>query len=225
MTKRLLPLCFVALVGGLVFGACSDSSGGSNVVVKAGDSSCEPAKTDLAAGKTTFTAKNEGSDVTELYVLAAGDQIKGEVENVAPGTSRDLTVDLAAGDYTLQCKPGQKGDGIRTKITVSGAGGSAAATTGREVVIDGKEYSFEGADQIHGVKGETVALELKNDGTIDHEMEVFGPDGASLGEVGPTKAGAEGKVTISFDKSGTYVLKCGIEDHETKGMVASFTVS
>ena len=119
MTNRLLPLCFLALVGGLVFGACSDSGGGSNVVVKAGNTSCEPAKTDLSAGKITFTAKNEGSDVTELYVLAQGDQIKGEVENVAPGTSRDLTVDLTAGDYTLQCKPGQKGDGIRTKITVT----------------------------------------------------------------------------------------------------------
>ena len=227
MTHRLAPLCFVALAGGLLFGACSDS-GGSKVVVKAGDSSCEPAKTDLAAGKITFTAKNEGSDVTELYVLAEGDQIRGEVENVAPGTSRDLSVDLTAGDYTLQCKPGQQGDGIRTKITVTGAGGSSSSSSsaaGRTVKITGKEYSFAGADQIHGVKGETVALELENEGTIEHEMEVFGPDGAALGEVGPTKAGADGTVTVTFADSGTYVLKCGIEDHETRGMTASFTVS
>jgi uncharacterized cupredoxin-like copper-binding protein len=224
MTHRFASLCFVALAGGLLFGACSDS-GGSKVVVRAGDSSCEPAKTDLAAGKITFTAKNEGSDVTELYVLAEGDQIRGEVENVAPGTSRDLSVDLTAGEYTLQCKPGQQGDGIRTKITVTGSGGSAAKEASREIEIDAKEYSYSGADQIHGVKGETVKLELKNEGTVEHEMEVFGPNGEDLGEVGPTKAGAQGNVTITFDKSGTYVLKCGIEDHETKGMKASFTVS
>jgi uncharacterized cupredoxin-like copper-binding protein len=93
------------------------------------------------------------------------------------------------------------------------------------VKITGKEYSFAGADQIHGVKGETVALELENEGTIEHEMEVFGPDGAALGEVGPTKAGADGTVTVTFAASGAYVLTCGIEDHESKGMTASFTVS
>jgi uncharacterized cupredoxin-like copper-binding protein len=224
MTHRLIPLCFVALVGGLLFGACSDS-GGSKVVVKSGDSTCEPAKTELAAGKITFTAKNEGSDVTELYVLAEGDQIRGEVENVAPGTSRDLSVDLTAGDYTLQCKPGQQGDGIRTKITVTGSGGSSSSAAGRTVKITGKEYAFTGADQIHGVKGETVALELENEGTIEHEMEVFGPDGAALGEVGPTKAGADGTVTVTFAAGGTYVLTCGIEDHESRGRTASFTVA
>ena len=225
MTNPLLPLCFAALVGGLGMAACSDSGGGNAIVVKAGDASCVPEKTEIAAGKITFTAKNEGKDVTELYVLAEGDQIRGEVENVAPGTSRDLNVDLTAGDYTLNCKPGQTGDGIRTEIKVTGSGGTAAKTAGREVEIGGKEYSFEGADTIKAVKGETLLLELKNEGAIEHEMEVLGPDGAALGEVGPTKPGAEGKVTITFDTSGTYVLKCGIEDHEIKGMTASFTVS
>jgi uncharacterized cupredoxin-like copper-binding protein len=225
VTNRILPLCFAALVGGLGMAACSDSGGGSSVVVKAGDSSCVPEKTEIAAGKITFTAKNEGNDVTELYVLAEGDQIRGEVENVAPGTSRDLNVDLTAGDYTLNCKPGQTGDGIRTAIKVTGSGGTAQKAAGRQVEIASKEYSFSGADQIKGAKGETVLLELKNEGTIEHEMEVFGPGGDALGEVGPTKAGDEGKVTITFDESGTYVLKCGIEDHETKGMKASFTVS
>jgi iron uptake system component EfeO len=225
VTNRLLPLCFAALVGGLAMAACSDSGDGPSIVVKAGDSSCVPEKTEIAAGKITFTAKNEGNDVTELYVLGEGDQIRGEVENVAPGTSRDLHVDLTAGDYTLNCKPGQTGDGIRTAIKVTGSGGTATKAASRQVEIVGKEYSFEGADKVHPAKGETITLELKNEGTIEHEMEVFGPDGDALGEVGPTKAGAEGKVTITFDEAGAYVLKCGIEDHESRGMTASFTVS
>jgi uncharacterized cupredoxin-like copper-binding protein len=54
---------------------------------------------------------------------------------------------------------------------------------------------------------------------------VFGPDGEELGEVPPTKPGEEGKVTVTFDKTGTYVLKCGIADHAARGLTASFTVS
>jgi uncharacterized cupredoxin-like copper-binding protein len=221
---KLVPLCFVALAGGLGAGACSGSASASTIVVKANDSSCVPAKTELPAGKITLSAKNEGSDVTELYVLGDGDQVRGEVENVAPGTSRDLTVDLAAGEYTLQCKPGQKGDGIRTKVTVTGAGGSASKAADRTVEILASDYTFTGVDTVHAAKGETIALALKNQGTVEHEMEVFSPDGNAINEVGPTKPGAAGTVTITFDKGGTYVLKCGIEDHEQRGMVSSLIV-
>ena len=76
--------------------------------------SVEVARTDLDAGTSTFAVKNDGDDVTEVYVYADGDEVKGEVENIGPGTSRDLDVDLTAGEYEVACKPGMKGDGIRT---------------------------------------------------------------------------------------------------------------
>jgi iron uptake system component EfeO len=37
-----------------------------------------------------------------------------------------VTVELPAGSYTLQCKPGMTGDGIRTPLTVTAASGAAA---------------------------------------------------------------------------------------------------
>ena len=37
----------------------------------------------------------------------------GEVENIAPGLSRDLHVELPAGTYETACKPGMIGKGIR----------------------------------------------------------------------------------------------------------------
>jgi iron uptake system component EfeO len=44
----------------------------------------------------------------------------GEVENIGPGLSRNLVVDLEKGTYEGACKPGMVGDGIRQKLTVTG---------------------------------------------------------------------------------------------------------
>jgi iron uptake system component EfeO len=45
---------------------------------------------------------------------------------VAPGVSARVTVELPAGSYTLQCKPGMTGDGIKAPLTVTAAQGAAA---------------------------------------------------------------------------------------------------
>lgn len=83
------------------------------ISVKATDTVCEVARTENGAGTVTFTVKNEGSKVTEFYVYAAGDRVMGEVENIAPGLTRELKVELAAGTYETACKPGMIGKGIR----------------------------------------------------------------------------------------------------------------
>ncbi|MEY2566576.1 MAG: iron uptake system component EfeO [Actinomycetota bacterium] len=112
---------FAATIGLLLLGAaCSSNKAGATAVVST-DSKCTPEKTTFDAGKITFEVRNEGKKVTELYVYSDGDKIEGEVENVGPGTSRLVTVDLRGGKFELACKPGQTGRGIRTPITVKGA--------------------------------------------------------------------------------------------------------
>jgi iron uptake system component EfeO len=102
-------------------GGSGDSNGGADVIdVTAGDESCEVSDTELDAGLHTFEVTNEGSDVTEFYVYAEGDRILQEVENIGPGLTRELRVELPAGTYEGTCKPGMIGDGIRTDIEVSG---------------------------------------------------------------------------------------------------------
>lgn len=97
-----------------------DAGGGTEVTVTGTKDACTPAQTQLAAGKTTFVFKNEAPDVNELYVLDANDKVLKEVENVTTGASRKLTVTLEAGkSYKLNCKPGQKGAGVVTPITVA----------------------------------------------------------------------------------------------------------
>jgi iron uptake system component EfeO len=111
----------VMTIATLSLTACADdpkASGG--LTVDATDSTCKVSQTDLKAGPSTFKVTNKGSKVTEFYVYAEGDRIMGEVENIGPGLSRNLVVDLPKGTYEGACKPGMVGDGIRQKITVTG---------------------------------------------------------------------------------------------------------
>jgi iron uptake system component EfeO len=115
----------VALAG--LGAGCGDASGtgasrsGDTIAVDAGETTCEVAATRLPAGRHTFAVSNSASQVTEVYVYASGDRVVGEVENIGPGTTRDLTVDLTAGAYEIACKPGMAGDGNRTALTVTDA--------------------------------------------------------------------------------------------------------
>ena len=110
----------------LVFGlaACGgdddegDAGGGVEVAITGTDKECTPAATDLAAGKTTFVFTNKAGDVSELYIYS-GSKVVKEVENVITGATKKLTINLETGKtYKLVCKPGQKGDGISTEVTV-----------------------------------------------------------------------------------------------------------
>jgi iron uptake system component EfeO len=112
--------------------ACSSTSGGGDtsaqasgkpgkITVAATDTDCKVSAADLPAGTSTFSITNNGSKVTEFYVYAAGDRIMGEVENIVPGLTREVLVELPAGAYEAACKPGMIGKGIRNPLKVSGA--------------------------------------------------------------------------------------------------------
>lgn len=119
------------VVAAVLMAGCGSSSKGSDtnspaadsggaVAIKAGDKNCDVARVALPAGRHTFVVSNTASQVTEVYVYAAGDRIMGEVENVGPSTKRNLIVDLPAGDYEVACKPGMVGNGNRTALKVTG---------------------------------------------------------------------------------------------------------
>jgi iron uptake system component EfeO len=123
------PLAATALLVAGCSSSSKDASSGSTaggsttgpIAVKAGDKNCDVADTTLEAGRHTFQVSNTASQVTEVYVYAAGDRIMGEVENIGPATKRNLIVDLPAGSYQVACKPGMVGNGNRTALTVTGA--------------------------------------------------------------------------------------------------------
>jgi iron uptake system component EfeO len=114
----------VALTAALGLSACvknSESADDAIEVISTADG-CEVSAAKAGSGTITFDVTNDGDKITEFYLLDSEKlRIIGEVENIAPGTSRDLTVQAQPGDYFTECKPGMVGDGIgNAEFTVTG---------------------------------------------------------------------------------------------------------
>ncbi|GAA3527182.1 hypothetical protein AFL01nite_03950 [Aeromicrobium flavum] len=114
----------VALTATLGLSACvkNSESGDDAIKVTSTADGCEVSTAKADSGTITFDVTNDGDKITEFYVLDSNKlRIVGEVENIAPGTSRDLTVQAQPGEYFTECKPGMVGDGIgNAKFTVTG---------------------------------------------------------------------------------------------------------
>jgi iron uptake system component EfeO len=116
------------------------------VTVRGTDTACEVGRTRLAAGRQTFSTTNAGAKAMELYVYAAGGRVVSELHNVDPGDTEHLTVELAAGQYEIACKPGRQGDGIRQKITVTGGLAASADPRLTKAVEDYRAYVRQQVD-------------------------------------------------------------------------------
>lgn len=112
-------LAAVALAGCV---AKADVAASDALSVESTDSACTVSANAATSGTLSFDVTNASSDVTEFYLLADdGLRIVGEVENIAPGASRTLTVVAQPGNYFTLCKPGMVGEGVgRAAFTVSG---------------------------------------------------------------------------------------------------------
>ena len=101
------------------------SAGTSAIDVESSATECKLASTTAPSGTLTFKVKNTGDDVTEFYLLGEDElRVVSEVENVGPGLTRDLVVQVPAGTYHTACKPGMVGEGIKAAFTVTDSGAS-----------------------------------------------------------------------------------------------------
>ncbi len=64
-------------------------------------------------------ARHGGATDPPGLVGAAVVAVLAEVENVGPGTTRELVVNVPPGTYVGSCVPGMSGDGFRTSLTVT----------------------------------------------------------------------------------------------------------
>lgn len=120
----------LAVGGALVLTGCEpNDAGDGTIAVTSTDDSCDVAAQEAPAGTLKFSVTNDGSKVTEFYLLGEdGLRIIGEVENIAPGLERTLTVTAPEGKYFTACKPGMVGDGLRGDFTVTkGTGGQSVS--------------------------------------------------------------------------------------------------
>ncbi|MEV0561178.1 iron uptake system protein EfeO [Dactylosporangium sp. NPDC050588] len=167
MRKSALIAVSAGAAAALSLAGCGDSkdgakaggeAGNGKIAVTATDTECKVSKTEVTSGPVTFTVSNKGAKVTEFYVFAAGDRIMGEVENVAPGLSRELIVELPAGTYETACKPGMAGKGIR---------GGFKATGDAKPLTDDAKLAQATQDYQRYVKSQTGALIDKTTEFVD----------------------------------------------------------
>jgi len=226
LVRARLPLAG-ALLGVLAaacgLAACSSSTGGAGstaIAVTGTDTACTPATTQVPAGTVAFRLENKGSRVNELYVLRPDGTIAGERENVGPGTSGVLTVELPAGSYTLQCKPGMTGDGIRTAITATGSATAAASadprldqavTAYRAYVLGEAKRSLAGAENLRDAvaAGDLAkAKALYADSRIGWER--IEPVAESFGDLDPRIDLREADLESGQTWTGWHVLEKGL---------------
>ncbi|GAB3769261.1 iron uptake system component EfeO [Nocardioides ginsengisegetis] len=140
-----IPLLLAALVATPALAACTQNAtvktgDDRTILVTSTDDACDVSPLDAPSGTLTFEVTNDGSEVTEFYLYAEdGQRILGEVENVGPKLSRELTVSVAPGTYVTACKPGMKGTGIRADFTVSDSGAKVAAQSDDEQIAHATE--------------------------------------------------------------------------------------
>ena len=140
-TLVLAPLAVLALAAS----ACSSGSDGGTepagdaIAATLQDSSIELAAPSAPAGNVSFDIRNDGSTVHEFEVLrtdapadelpvdsgvvqtsADGIEIVDEIEEIAPGTNAELSVDVEAGPYVIICNvAGHYESGMSASFTVT----------------------------------------------------------------------------------------------------------
>jgi iron uptake system component EfeO len=110
----------LALTGCVANGGQTDATHHAITVDSSADA-CTVSDNEAPAGTVRFSVTNSGDQVTEFYLLGDdGLRIAGEVENIGPGITRDLVVQLSAGTYFTACKPGMTGAGVgKAEFTVT----------------------------------------------------------------------------------------------------------
>ncbi|MCB2176612.1 MAG: EfeM/EfeO family lipoprotein [Actinomycetales bacterium] len=131
----LTPLAALALAG------CVANTPGEDTRTLTVDSSataCTVSATRAPSGTLTFAVTNSGQEVTEFYLYGPdGQTVIGEAENIGPGLTRNLVVQVSPGDYVTACKPGMAGEGIRAPFTVTDSGAATGASGTAGATADG----------------------------------------------------------------------------------------
>ncbi|MGW7209060.1 iron uptake system protein EfeO [Streptomyces sp. NPDC054837] len=175
---RLSAVTATAVVAALTaLTGCTEKGGSGDsdrvIDVTATDSKCDVSKKEFPAGHVELAIENKGSKVTEVYILFPDDRVVTERENIGPGTKQTVTAEVKAGDYTIACKPGMKGDGIRQDVKATG--GTAAKRDPRldKAVAAYRTYVQAQADETLPL-AETFAKAVK-DGDIEAAKKAYAP--------------------------------------------------
>ncbi|GAA2747113.1 peptidase M75 family protein [Terrabacter aerolatus] len=224
--RAVVPVA-LSLAAALALAGCAEApgaSGGSTgagasgaITVDANDTACTLSATTAKAGTLTFQVTNSGSKVNEFYLYAEGDRIVSEIENITPGLSRELKVEISEpGTFTTSCKPGMVGDGIRGTFTVTGTAAKGSADSKvASAIADYRKFVASEADEFVGATKEFVAAVKSGDvarakslyAQARHPWEAIEPVAESFGDLDPRIDGREDVIADGMAFTGYHRLE------------------
>lgn len=111
-----------AVLAGLVVALSRPKPAGDQTVAVS-ETECGKGFTAPRPGRQTFQMRNTGGKTSEVYLIdPATGAVYGEIEGLAPGTTRDLVATVAGGTYAWRCVPTGGKAVTSTSVTVSGGG-------------------------------------------------------------------------------------------------------
>jgi plastocyanin len=97
--------------------AAQTGGGGEELTISETEFALDPADPTVAAGEVTITATNDGATVHNLEV--EGDGVEEITDDLDPGQSGELKLDLEPGEYEMYCAIGtHAAQGMEGTLTV-----------------------------------------------------------------------------------------------------------
>ena len=191
VTRRTLGVV-AAVAMGLGLAGCGSATpltGGppaNAIAVRTTADNCSLSASTAPAGPTAFRVVNATDRPSSVAVYAAdGGRVVGEVDGVGPAGTRDLTVVLTAGTYTVACTPGQSGDSIRAALTVTGA---TTAATGDVAELERAVTAYKvwvAAQASRLRSGTTAFVAAVRDGDLEAAKALYAPTRANWERIEP----------------------------------------
>jgi uncharacterized cupredoxin-like copper-binding protein len=152
------------------------------------------------------------------------DSNRGRARRVYPGvinaTRLPMVVLLAGSLAVAGC--GDDNDDSGSTGAAEQSAPAASGGGGETVSLAASEFKFTPSDPAVKKTGK-VTFEVKNDGKIDHALEVEGPNGET--ETDAIASGQSATLTVDLSKAGKYEMYCPIGNHRDEGMEGTVTVA
>ena len=128
-----------------------------------------------------------------------------------------LAIASCGGDDNTTTAASDESTTATTTTTTAGAAGGG----GHTVSISETEYKLDPSNP--ALQPGTVTFEITNDGGVDHNLEVEGPEGEQELEQ-DLAPGESGTLTVDLSQPGSYEMYCPVGNHRDLGMEGEITV-
>lgn len=214
--KKIILAAATAVVS-LTLTACAPLEADATISVTQDATTCELSQTSFAAGVVTFVIENVGDTTAEFYVLKSdGEGIVSEIENIGAGLTRELTLEIAEGEYIYSCEQMDGGKELRGTLTVTAADQAAAVSPEvAAAVASYKAFVTEQSETLLAKTKEFAAAIAAKDVELAKELyaparvywERIEPVAESFGDLDPKMDAREGDLDPGVAWTGWHNLE------------------